>query len=393
MIVRENLRQLEYTYLQEKIMTNSVEIVTITAKSSLFKKGTGEPATNIELINFSFSNGDECGFNVVSQKDLYSIGDSAIYIQPDYCIPKTELFSSFHAPYGDPNKSKLGKNGRIRAIKFNFNLENKSDSIYSNGILLPLLEVDFPVDVNDFSEFLSITKYEEPEKFVASDAKGSLPSFLYKTDEENAANLKSYITKILEAGERIGWTLKVDGSSFTQYFKKNEGEWVTGICSRSLEKKLDDIEDTSDPWIKLSIASELYKRGIDYCQQYDRELAFRGEIYGEGVTKGSGNKINPHSKEKPNLAIFGIDDLTSGYAVRLLSREVEEICKELDLNYLASEEILEVDSYEQLMVRANNLFSYYKETKSQVIEGIVIRTLNNNKLSCKIMNNVYDEKK
>lgn len=39
-------------------MTNPVEIVTITNKSPLFKKGTGEPATNIELINFSFENGD-----------------------------------------------------------------------------------------------------------------------------------------------------------------------------------------------------------------------------------------------------------------------------------------------------------------------------------------------
>ena len=199
-------------------MTNPVEIVIITAKSPLFKKGTGEPATSIELINFSFSNGDECGFNVVSQKDLYSIGDSAIYIQPDYCVPETELFSSFHAPYGDPNKSKLGKNGRIRAIKFNFNLKDSSDTIYSNGILLPLSEANIPDNTEDLAEFLSITKYEEPERLGNGDAKGGFPSFLYKTDEENAANLKSHINRILEVGERIGWTLKIDGSSFTQYY-------------------------------------------------------------------------------------------------------------------------------------------------------------------------------
>ena len=372
-------------------MINPVEIVNVTAKFSLFQKGTGEPATSIELINFSFSNGDECGFKVVSQKDLYSIGDSAIYIQPDYCVPETELFSSFHAPYGDSSKSKLGKNGRIRAIKFNFNLKDSSDSIYSNGILLPLSEVNIPVDVDNFSEFLGITKYEEPEKSGASDAKGNLPSFLYKTDEENAANLKSYIDKILGVGERIGWTLKVDGSSFTQYFKKNEGEWVTGICSRNLEKKLDNIEDTSDPWIKLSMTSGLYKRGMDYCQQYDRELAFRGEIYGLGL-KGSGNKLNPHSNCKPTLAIFGIDSLETEFATKLLPGEVESICYWHSINSLPSLEIFP-KNYEELVDMTNVIFESYKRDKGGTIEGVVVRTLDSNRLSTKIMNFEYDSKK
>ena len=372
-------------------MINPVEIVTITAKFSLFKKGTGEPATSIELINFSFSNGDECGFNVVSQKNLYSIGDSAIYIQPDYCVPETELFSSFHAPCGDSSKSKLGKNGRIRAIKFNFNLKDSSDIIYSNGILLPLSEAKITDNIEDLAEFLSITKYEEPERFDTGDAKGSFPGFLYKTDEENAANLKSYINRVLEEGERVGWTLKVDGSSFTQYFKKNEGEWVTGICSRSLEKKLEDIEDTSDPWIKLSIASGLYKRGMNYCQQYDRELAFRGEIYGLGL-KGSGNKLNPHSNCKPTLAIFGIDSLETGFATKLLPGEVEFICYWHSINSLPSLEIFP-KNYEELVDMTNVIFESYKRDKRGTIEGVVVRTLDNNRLSTKIMNLEYDSKK
>lgn len=373
-------------------MTNPVEIVTITNKSSLFKKGTGEPATNIELINFSFANGDECGFSVVSQKDLYQIGDSALYIQPDYCVPDTDLFRSFTAPYGDPNKSKLGKNGRIRAIKFNFNLSDSSDPIYSNGILLPLSEANIPSDVADKAEFLGVTKYEEPERFGTGNAKGNLPGFLYKTDEENAANLKSHINRVLETGERIGWTLKIDGSSFTQYFKKGVDGWTTGICSRTLEKKLpENLNDTSDPWIKLSISSGLYEKGMKYCQENNRELAFRGEIYGEGL-KGSGNKSNPHSTMKPNLAIFGIDDLASGYAIKLLPSEVASICKELDLNYLPTIEVLAKD-YDTLVALANSEFNAYKKDRGWIVEGLVVRTLNNNNLSAKIMNSEYDAKK
>lgn len=374
-------------------MINPVEIVTITAKFSLFKKSNGEPATSIELINFSFSNGGECGFNVISQKNLYSIGDSAIYIQPDYCVPETKLFSSFHAPYDDPNKSKLGKNGRIRAIKFNFNLENSSDIIYSNGILLPLSEANIPDNTEDLAEFLSITKYEEPERFGNGDAKGGFPSFLYRTDEENAANLKSHINRILEAGEKIGWTLKIDGSSFTQYYKEGVDGWITGICSRTMEKKIpEDLSLTSDRWINMSVSSGLYEKGMKYCLDNGKELVFRGEIYGEGITKGSGNKLNPHSNMKSNLVIFGIDDLSSGFATKLLPAEVEVICHFADIQYLGTVEIFP-KNYEELVSMTNVIFENYKRDKGWTIEGLVIRTLDSNNLSVKVMNNSYDAKK
>ena len=390
-------------------MTKPVEIVQVSRTIPIFKNS--EPANAIEVVNFNFQNGDECGFNVVSQKGLYQVGDWAIYIQPDYCLPDTELFKSFTAPNGDPNKSKLGKQNRIKAIKFNFQFEDSSDPIYSNGILLPLAEVRLPdylwggednldrefsddkVASFDIAKYLGITKYEEPEKFKTGNAKGNLPGFLYKTDEENAANLKSHINRVLAAGERVGWTLKIDGSSFTQYFKKTVDGWTTGICSRTLEKKIpEDISLTSDPWITLSISSGLFEKGMKYCQDNNRELAFRGEIYGEGL-KGSGNKLNPHAKLKPSLNIFGIDDLQSGFATKLLPREVEEICKELELEYLPVQEEIEIPTYQRLMDRAKNLFSYYEREREQIVEGIVVRTLNSNKLSCKILNDKYDAKK
>jgi len=371
-------------------MINPVEIVTITVKYPLIKKGTGEEATNIELINFSFLNGEECGFNVVSQKDLYQIGDKALYIQPDYCVPDTKLFSSFITPNGDPKKSKLGRNNRIRAIKFNFTKENSSDVIYSNGILLPENEVDIPEDVNDLAEFLNITKYEEPEKFGTGNTKGNLPGFLYKTDEENSANLKSYINRLIESGESIGYSLKIDGSSFSLYVKEKESGLTVGVCSRVLEKKDADNPSNEDRWVKLAHSTGLYEKAL----RYNRQLAFRGEIYGSEVTKGSGNKQNPHSKLKSGLSIFGIDDLdlSGGYATKLLPKEVESICKELELEYVTYTQIFPKD-YNHLVEIAEGIFNDYEINDNWAVEGIIVRTLDSNNLSCKVMNQHYDSKK
>ncbi|MGM3357453.1 hypothetical protein, partial [Bacillus cereus group sp. BC233] len=86
-------------------------IVTIKSKSKLYK-GDLE-AEKIELINL-----EETGFDLVSQKDLYQIGDKAVFIQPDYNLSDIILFDSFIRPNGDEKKSMLGKvGGQARRIR------------------------------------------------------------------------------------------------------------------------------------------------------------------------------------------------------------------------------------------------------------------------------------
>ena len=142
----------------------AVEIVEITKKTPIFK--SGEIANAIEVINFKYADGSNCGYNLIAQKDLYEVGDLAIYIQPDYCLPEDiELFNGFIKPNGDPKKSRLGKNGRIRAVKFNFNFEHSTDPIYSFGILLPMDKATpYITNPDNLQESLNITKYEEPEQ-------------------------------------------------------------------------------------------------------------------------------------------------------------------------------------------------------------------------------------
>lgn len=442
--------------------TKPVQIVKIFKKQELFKNG--EPASNIEVVNFKSLDDNEFGFNIVSQKNLYQIGDEAIYIQPDYCLPNNKLFSSFTIPYGDPKKTMLGKNNRIRAKKFNFTFKDSIDSIYSVGILLPLKEVEdfLQSDINihnieNLSEVLNITKYEEPEQsnnLGSGLTLGRKPDWLYATDEENINNIISYIENNIIGKEEICLTIKRDGSSHTSYCKKDidskylpQVTYNKGICSRMLEKKLEqkytkeyvdssnniftkyynketresgyfnsnlnlfikeeDIKnnpeygaievEVRDPWVDLANKYNLLEKLEAYCKDNDLELALRGEIIGRGL-KGSGTKCNPDINLEPSLVLFSVDDLSSGVA-KILPYKNEDSRYDLDIiaNTFQIPYVNIVDNFIPNSIKElfDKAQDIFNREKEQgrIIEGVVCRTLYNTKLSCKIMNNEYDSKK
>lgn len=446
--------------------TKSVQIVKIFKKQELFKNG--EPASNIEVVNFKSLDDNEFGFNIVSQKNLYQIGDEAIYIQPDYCLPNNKLFASFTMPYGDPKKTMLGKNNRIRAKKFNFTFKDSIDSIYSVGILLPLKEVEEFLDlyntcninirdIEDLSEVLNITKYEEPEQsnnLGAGLTLGNIPEWLYKTDEENINNIISYIERNIIGKEEVCLTIKRDGSSHTSYCKKDvkgtyliDGNYVKGICSREKSKKLEqkytkeyvdnsnniftkyynketeewgyfnsnlnlfikkeDIKnnpeykanevEVRDAWVDLANKYNLLENLEIYCKDNNLELALREEIIGKGL-KGSNSKYNSDSKLEPSLVLFSVDDLSSGVA-KMLPYKNEDNKYDLDIiaNTLQIPYVNIVDKFIPSSIKElfDKAQDIFNKEKEQgrIIEGVVCRTLYNTKLSCKIMNNEYDSKK
>jgi hypothetical protein len=444
-------------------MVKVVEIVKITRLVPVYKDG--QEANSISVAKFEFADGGECGFNVIAQKGLYEIGSKAVYIQPDYCLSDNELFSSFIAPGGESKKSRLGKQNRIRAIKFNFQFEGSSDPIYSNGILMPLSEVedflnnsdpenycfysDLPSpnayskieDIEDLAEKLGVTKYEEPESAGSGLAAGEFPSFMYKTDEPNALNLVSHIKRVIEEGQELGITIKRDGSSHTTYFKLKDDEWKVGVCSRSMEKKMEQLQTTGyvssegleyrkhfdrdtmtkgwfcettgefitdniaeetltpiqkevkDSWVELAKNSGLLDKGLEYCKEYGVQLAFRGEIIGQGL-KGSGNKVNPDANEKQKLVLFGIDDLSEGYSKRInysSPHNLRYVANLLGVEYTQAH-IAKFPTYEALCEYCEGIFVKEK-AEGRIIEGVVIRTMYTNDLSCKYMNAEYDSLK
>lgn len=420
---------MEEILVVEKV--SAVQIVTIKSLSPLYK--LGEPATFIELANC-----EEHGFNIVVQKGLYEVGDKAIYIQPDYCLPllsadsptlAQQMFADFTTPDGDPKKSKLGKLGRIRAVKFNFNTTPDGlDPVYSMGIMLPHLmvmnDLKLTIEPEDLDATLEIVKYEEPETAYSGLSKGALPTGMYSTDENNIFNSLRYLEDRFPV--RLTGTVKADGSSETIYVKDAQDN---GICSRNLEKKMDqktivgykdedgndvrkhydresgqrgwlcevtsafhiDVPETfipveqevDDTFIKLG--KPVLEKLVEYCVKNSRQLVLRGELCGQGL-KGSGNKNNPHASLKQQILFFGVDDYSSGITVKQPLDFFYNLCSELGLDHtpiVFSREFTDLDDLKE---------ECEKYFKANMIEGIVVRT-DDCRFSAKYMNAEYDSKK
>jgi hypothetical protein len=386
-------------------------IVTIKEKIKLYKNH--EEANNIELISF-----EENGFNVVSQKGLYNVGDKAIYIEPDYNLKECELFMDFIAPNGDIKKSKLGSNNRIRAVKFNFRIINNLDTInvvYSQGILLPYKEEY----INIIEE--NVYKYEKPEntnsnnKYGVSKSNSTFPKGLYRTDETNINKVWNNMT----FPNDYVLTEKVDGSSITLWYDCGN----FGVCSRNLnipvyiKKKVGvrnkTLIETLLFWKKydlniyetfLNLENDFIKYSIDYINLFqeikekydihkDVKFALRGELNGS-MFKGSGNNNNPSNKVTNNIKIYSLDYWSLDRAVCYIEPEWAlndfinwiksdfnfsiERCKVIHNNTIISKE-------ELIQICEN----YFKEN---LIEGIVVRSTDS-KFSAKYMNLEYDSKK
>ena len=400
---------------------NPVSIVTIKNKIPLYKGD--EQANSIEVIEL-----EEVGFELVANKTLYQIGDKAVYIQPDYCVSDIPLFESFIRPNGDESKSMLGKveglPRRIRAKKFTLSKEPNGDPVYSNGILLPLLEVENYCKNNkkgwhnsvhwinnSLYKELEITKYEEPEPvskggLKSGQTEGKFPEGIYKTDEENINNLWNHIEKKIGYPITLVGTEKVDGSSITIGITPKIPEGF--ICSRNLRKKLiikkvtgrrnkkwyEKLLFWTNPDLNLYTEVENDDDFVRYGKPYldllinsgETNLIFRGELNG-GKLKGSGNKNNPASKEQPNIKIFGLDKINEyGEAEKVPYLLFKTECEKAGVPLVKEVFNKEFNSKEELLAECNNYF------KNNMIEGIVVRTPYG-KFSAKVMNLEYDSKK
>ena len=399
-------------------MNEAVNIVKIKEKIKLYKDN--EEANNIEIVTFY-----ENGFEVVTQKGLYNIGDFAVYISPDFCLSDISLFESFIRPNGDESKSMLGKVGglprRIRAKKFNFH-RGDGNAVYSNGILLPDYEVvDYIATSNNYSvgmtmqnlssldlaKELEITKYEEPETNSGAGVKGgssmAFPQGIIRTDEENFNNLIHHVEKILPC--RLIGRQKIDGSSITLWYKDGK----SGIASRNLGKPLTIKKVTGrrgpnwkeilmfwkdrdlNIYSEVESDSDFVKYGKPYldklttfCKYYNLNLVLQGELCGQGM-KGSGNKNNPTAKEPTDVIFFNICKYENQ------SVRVDEE------TFISSSQMIDFKTPKVYFDKVFNTVEEIKQEcesifKTELIEGIVIRD-ENHSFSCKMLSNEYDSKK
>ena len=429
----------------------AVEIVKVEKKLTIYKNG--EEANAIEVIRVCDLNGDSLEFNIVAGKDLNQVGDMGLYIQPDYCLSERNEFMEYIAPGGDYSKSKLGKNLRIKAVKFNFTFENDFEPIYSNGIFINLKflpEFDHDQDLQTYFGIIKYVAPENSENSMSGLTKGDLPQFLYASDEPRIETFKKHVNMVFDDGEEVMLTLKRDGSSLSMYNKIEPEGLRVGVCSRNMEKKLEqemttnyvDVDGvhlhryinrtetengvvTERGWfndstqkfyteeevislglkpiiveVRDSFVDTVKKHGYldkltKYCEDNKLEIRMLGELIGSSGSKGSGNKLNQDSKCEAKVIWFGVDDLSKGKATRInysQPHNLKEICEALDFEYTEPLYIGKLD-YDGIIKKGNEIFEDYKNNKNIIVEGVVIRTTKSNRLSCKYLNNYYDMKK
>jgi hypothetical protein len=393
---------------------NPVQIVTIKNKIPLYK---GEEQANaIEKIEL-----EENGFSLVAGKNLYQVGDKAVYIQPDYSLSDILLFDSFIRPGGDERKSRLGSNNRIRAVKFNLHTGD-TEPVYSVGILLPYFEVkaflgvSSDLDTINLTERLGITKWEEPENTGKGGLKTNggreFPSGVYKTDETNINNLWGHIENKIGFPVNLIGTQKIDGSSISIIVDVDTKEIKVGSRSLIKPEKISKVIGRRnmnwweyvksyfgykpDLLVKEQVDNDdqfviLAKPYIDEIRKVMNEGGFvhsfilRGEACGQSW-KGSGNKNNPNSKNEPKIYFYGVDDYQTGVATKH-----EEYMFDIYMAGLGFERCPVI--FDKIFISKEELENecrqYFKEN---MIEGIVVRTADS-KFSAKFMNDEYDSKK
>ena len=275
------------------------------------------------------------GWTVVVKKGEFKVGDLAVYCEIDSWIPH-EL-APFLSKGVEPREYNGVKGERLRTVKLRGQL--------SQGLLLPTTfksTFDGQVVVNDLgqsdegadvTELLGIQKYEAPiPAQLAGDVRGMFPSFIPKTDQERIQNLTTELEEWKT--EKLSWevTEKLDGSSMTVYVNGDD----SGVCSRNLNLK----ENEGNSLWSVARRNNL----IEKIQATGRNLAFQGEIIGDGIQK------NRYKIKGQDFYLFDIYDIDQGRY--LTPTERRKMCELTDIKHvpvLKVDEVLEVCNVEHIL--------------------------------------------
>lgn len=249
-----------------------------------------KPIEGADVIELVFVDGWQC----VSKKDGFKIGDLGVYFEIDSFLPVKPEFEflrkSCYRTMAD------GTTGfRLKTIRLRGQL--------SQGMMLPLDAVGLS-NVNegdDVTDTLEVKKFEPPiPACLAGEVEGPIPSFIRKTDQERIQNLPDYFEKYRDV--EFEETEKLEGSSMTVYH--NQGE--TGVCGRKWEYR--ETKDNS-LW-KVSNRLNLIER----LTKLGRNIAIQSEIIGEGI------ESNPYKLIGQTFKIYDIWDIDRQYYLTSIER-------------------------------------------------------------------------
>lgn len=226
------------------------------------------------------------GWTVVDSIGKYKVGELVTYLEIDSFVP-TEL-----APFlskGKEPREYMGIRGeRLKTVRLKKQI--------SQGLILPLSEYVLDnvelIEGHDVTAILGVIKWEPPEDFIPANAKGNFPSFIPKTDQPRVQNLSREFNEWLTDGSVWQKSEKIDGASMTVFVNADN----SGVCSRNLEL----TEDENNTYWKMTKKYKL----IETLRSTGRNLAFQGEIYGQGI---NGNLYGLNDQRFALYAIYDID--------------------------------------------------------------------------------------
>jgi RNA ligase (TIGR02306 family) len=285
------------------------------------------------------------GWQVVVKKGEFKAGELAVFFELDSWVPST--LAPFLSKGKEPREFNGVKGERLRTVKLK--------GCLSQGLLLSFEQVGAStawLEGEDLTTLLGIQKWEAPlPTQLQGVARGTLPSFLRRTDQERVQNLAGKI----DWGQPYHITMKLDGSSM-QIYRRN-GEW--GVCSRNIDLKMDQEGNTF-----VEVAKKLIDEVGHHADLFEG-FSLQGELMGPGI---QGNREN---LTEFKFYVFDIWDID-------LQRhtppgKVWEFCKALGFNHVPvlSHSTDEISNVKQALAYAEGPSLNHKER-----EGAVFRQLN-----------------
>lgn len=226
------------------------------------------------------------GWQVVSKKGEFKVGDLCVFFEIDSIVPDTAPFKFLIDKQGKNFEKGFG--ARLRTIKLRGQI--------SQGLALPLAQFPEITDEHiqcelgvgadaQLDELLGVYKYEPKiHASMAGQIKGNYPHWIPKTDQERIQNC--YRSFESRGYFKSGFVVeeKLEGSSMTIYVNR-EGE--LGVTSRNMDLKL---EQEGNAFVNAAKKSGL----LEFLQQYHEMgkevvpdeppmIAIRGELIGPNI--------------------------------------------------------------------------------------------------------------
>lgn len=331
------------------------------------------------------------GWKVVVRKNEYSIGDKVVYFEIDSLIPRTSVTEFLMKKDEDTE-------ARLRTVKLRGQV--------SQGLVVPLSQARVMMnelnetipdileeDGTDLSDLLHIEKYEPPVTYGNEGRSIAWPFTLSKTDEERIQNIPEVINEIINSGEHLCVSVKLDGTSMT-VVSLPDG---VHVASRNNDfDKTDDLAFNNKYWStarRYGIVDTLEKlHEADPSKYY----AIQGELVGPGI---QGNKMNLSELHCYLFNLFVSEDQGSSWN-KLGYSDLVKFCEDNNLEhvpYIYSDldlKLNDLTSVDALLkfsegTYKDNAEGYFPNAKeNQQREGLVFRTQDHSK-SFKVVNNIF----